>query len=994
MAALIASMSFRFSQPWWLLAGLLAPALVAWAWRDLAPLGRARRALGAALRTLVVLLLAVVLAQPVLTSRSTQLTVLVVFDRSLSVPPELQDRGLAFLASALAHKAPDDLLGVVDVAEAPSISKVPTSDASLRQRNTSLRGGETRLAAGVEMAMAIAPPTTAARVLVVSDGRETSGDLRESARVAAANGIPVDVLPLQYRYDREVVFKGLAAPVRARSGQTVPLRMVLTSTSEARGKLVLSLNGRPVKLDPASESDSVDVELKPGTNVKTVSLPVGTRGVHEFEAAFLPERGCDSIDQNNRASAITFVAGPGHVLVLASEPAAAGALVKALADANLDARLAKPSEFPSSLAALMDCDAVVLANVDSGELKYGEQESLCRYVAEMGGGLVMIGGPNSFGAGGWIGSPLAEVLPVDLDPPQKKQMPKGALVLIMHACEMPQGNFWSKQVAAAAIGTLSRLDLAGVLEYGWGQGGASWVHPFGEVGDKKAILAAINQMQMGDMPDFGAPMQEAYDKLSKCGASVKHVILISDGDPQMPPQKLLDDYKKAGITATGVCVFPHMGAANTSLLAIAQATGGRFYDVQDPQKLPQIFIKEAQVVRRALIVEEKTQPAVAYSLHEITRGLDRFPSLDGFVLTGPKGGLAQLLLATDKGDPLLAAGQSGLGRCVAFTSSADSRWAGQWLAQGNFYGRFWEQAVRWAAKPALSSDCEVFADVQGRNVTVTVEAAEVAGRPVQLSQIVAQAIGPDLSVKELPLTQVGPGRYRAEFRADQGGCYLLNLRYRKAGPGGAPPADAAVGMMHSAVIVPYAPEFRDLTDNTPLLAEVASLTGGRVLGGDANRADLFSRDRVKFPESALPLTQPLLLVWLGVFLLDVAVRRLAVDFRAGYRRAAAAVARLRPGRKTDATLDRLKARRRQYLAQAAPKRKTPTSEVHYEAPTGAPAEPDSSAPAAPPAPRRTPQSPPQAAPPAEPDKSEESTPLQQLLKAKREAQDRMKKGRP
>ena len=79
----------------------------------------------------------------------------------------------------------------------------------------------------------------------------------------------------------------------------------------------------------------------------------------------------------------------------------------------------------------------------------------------------MVGGAESFGAGGWIGSPVSEILPVDMDPPQKKQLPKGALVLIMHACEMPQGNYWGQQVAIAAVNTLSRLDLVGILAYGW-----------------------------------------------------------------------------------------------------------------------------------------------------------------------------------------------------------------------------------------------------------------------------------------------------------------------------------------------------------------------------------------------------------------------------------------------------------------------------------------------------------------------------------------------
>ena len=91
----------------------------------------------------------------------------------------------------------------------------------------------------------------------------------------------------------------------------------------------------------------------------------------------------------------------------------------------------------------------------------------------MGGGLVMIGGPDAFGAGGWQGSKLEEVLPVNMDIPAQRQIPKGALVLVMHSCEMPDGNYWGEQCALkAAIETLSERDEIGVISYAWnGPGG-------------------------------------------------------------------------------------------------------------------------------------------------------------------------------------------------------------------------------------------------------------------------------------------------------------------------------------------------------------------------------------------------------------------------------------------------------------------------------------------------------------------------------------------
>src|SRR5690606_31038557 len=123
-----------------------------------------------------------------------------------------------------------------------------------------------------------------------------------------------------------------------------------------------------------------------------------------------------------------------------------------------------------------------------------------------------------FGAGGWIGSPLADALPIKLDPPQKRQLPRGALTLIMHSCEMPEGNYWGAQTALAAVNNLSRLDLAGVIEYTW-QNGDQWIHPLQEVGSKSAIRRAINNLSFGDAPSFQTMMTLAIPDMEKADAA-------------------------------------------------------------------------------------------------------------------------------------------------------------------------------------------------------------------------------------------------------------------------------------------------------------------------------------------------------------------------------------------------------------------------------------------------------------------------------------------
>lgn len=967
---------FYLDRPVWLVALLLIVPIIWLGWRHMVALGPVRRWGAIVLRCLVMLTLVLLLARLVLARMHETVTVIAVIDRSRSIPTEQAEQGLAYLEDLLPERNPEDVtevearhrLAVVEVAESVGISTLGTPDMKIRRRNTTLEGTQSRLADGIQMAMAIAPPDSATRIVLLSDGNQTAGDLREAARLAAGNNIPIDVVPMRYEYEREVVFRRLVAPTRLRAGQTVPLRFVLSSTGPIAGRIALYVNGAPIDLDPDSDGVGAPVILQGGTSVHTVSLPIATRGIHEFTAEFIADNPDeDRVQPNNRATALTYIAGPGHVIVSDTDGETGPGLADVLRGADLDARYVPVDEFTSDLTRLMDTDAVILSNVDASRLTFAQQEMLTQYVTALGGGLVMVGGPQSFGAGGWIGSALAEVLPVDCDPPQKKQMPKAALVLVIdHSGSMAGLKLqMCKSAAIAAVRLLSEKDLVGVVAF---DTAPEWIVPMTLATDKAAIAAEIRTLGGGGGTDMHPAMVAAAEALQETDTSIRHVILLTDGQTAGADcRPVAQQMAQQNITVSTVAVGDDADFA--LLQTIAGLTRGRFYPVLDPTRLPQIFVKEAQVVRRALIYEETFTPQLVYALSDIVRGVSAVPPLDGYVLTGPKGGFSQILFASEQGDPILASCQAGLGRCVAFTSSIDSRWAARWLAWSG-YDRFWEQVVRWVGKPAQPTDCEVFVDAQGRDISVIVEAADTQGRSIPLAQIEAQAIGPDMAADPLPLTQTGPGQYQGRFTAQQPGSYVVNLRYRKVG------ADETIQSVQSPVTVPFAPEFRDLRDNAPLLEEIARLTDGRVIEL-GTEADLFDPAGLKFPQTLLPLTSWLMGLWIALFLADVAIRRIAFDWVAAQRRVATWWRTRRVKTTGDATLERLK-RTRVTVQQRFKKRsgtRFEASESDLRGPSTLP-ETDVSRP---PKPERKPP------PTIETPREQETSHIQQLLKAKRGA---------
>jgi len=876
-----------FVRPAWLWLIPVAWAVTLWlSRRSIAGLATGAKRWAIAVRLLVIAILIAAMAEPRWLEKSESVGVAAVLDVSRSVPQQRQEQAEAWAnRAAEAHKGPDDRLGYITVAADPRVHLLLQRLNRTLQKTELGRTEATDLAAGITTALAIAPADAALRILLISDGNETEGSLLRAAQQARAEGVPIDVLPVDYSFDREVVVDDLIAPATARLGETLNLRVIMTSKSQepTRGILTIQLNGEPIDADPAEDGFGMIVELDPGMNVFTVPLAVPGAGPQQFTATFdpLPDENNvigDQIVENNRALAVTFVSGQGAVLILATTTEEIVHLTRALDESEIAYEVRHPDDAPQSLTELNAYDCVILANVSMYHFNQAQQEELVQYVHDSGGGLVMVGGPQSFGAGGWIHSPVADALPVRLDPPEKRRMPRGALVMVLHSVEIRGargGVYWGKQTAKAAVRALTRLDLAGIVEHSPMQG-TRWAHPLSEIGDGVAINRSIDNLQYGDMPSFDPPLIRALEGLMSVEAGAKHVIVISDGDPTYS-RSVLQRFAKAQITISAVGVMPHSPRDLQSMRDMADLTKGNFYSItveKDLATIPEIFFKESQTVRRPLIWEgDPFVPAMTGVPSEPLAGISRVPPITGYVVGSDRGAHAFVTMRGKENDPILAHWQYGMGRSVAMMTDATSRWAANWIGWPG-YKQFWEQHVRWAMRPSGDVNTRVFTRTDGDRTRIIVEATDPSGERLNFARFRGRVANPDGTGTPVELKQVGPGRYEGEFGTAQAGSYIASLRYTAPGENG----EVLEGTVQSAVTRPFADEFRALTDNEGLLRQVAELTGGRVLDPeDPAAADLWDRAGLTMPVAATPIWLPTALLALVLFLLDVAVRRVRID---------------------------------------------------------------------------------------------------------------------
>jgi len=835
---------------------LLVLPLAYWlAQRSLSGLRRTRRVIVIVLRLTVLLLLVLALAGLSWVRFNDDQAVVFVLDYSNSLPDRLADQARAYICTAVEQKEPDDLVGLVVFGKNAYVERTPSQKMVLNGINTVLDRDHSDLSSALRLALACLPAGMGRRIVLISDGNENRGSVLDEAAFARQNNTVVDVLPVEYERQGEIHVDKVIAPSEVDRGQTYDVKVVVRSTRESSARLSL-FEGSGLLV-----SNEL-VRLVPGPNVFSVQRKPTQSGFLTYEGVITPEiEEDDYFASNNRASSYVRVLGESKVLYLESDPEQGQHLAGALKKEQINVDLRGLKNLPHSLAELREYDAVILSNVSSDNFTDRELEMFKVYVSDLGGGLVMVGGPKGFGAGYYKGTPVEDALPVEMDVKQRQVALNGALVLIMHTCEFPDGNYWAKKISIAAIDQLSPFDEAGLCYYG--NTGEQWLFRLQPMSNRRKVARLISGMRAGDMPSFDPTLRMAYESLKRTKAATKHVIVISDADPSKPAVALMDGIKKAGITVSTIAIWPHNVSDEKTMATIARYTGGRFYSVRNPKALPRIFIREAATVVRPLIDEKKFVPRVKVPT-EVISGVKRMPPLHGMILTTPKE-LADVALVNDGGDPVLAQWQYGLGRAVAFTSDATSRWARDWVNWGGF-GKFWAQTVRWSSREAETGALKVTQDWDDGKLRIAIDATDRDARFLNDLRITGSAISPSYERREVSFQQTGPGRYETTIRSDEAGPHFLSIGYVDG--------EGNRGTKLSGFTVPYSQEFRDLSPNSYLMERLAKETNGRILTPDDN---VFERN-LPAARNSQPMWQYMLIAALGVFFADVFARRVVIDY--------------------------------------------------------------------------------------------------------------------
>lgn len=741
-------MSLVLGAPEWLFA---VPALAVLGWRV-----RGLR-LGEPLRCLALAALVLALSDPQVRLGGGGLDLWVLMDRSASVAGAAAAQAPEVAAILEKAQGRDDRVYYVDYA----------AEAQRRdQGDAVLRGGlgRTRTAGALDFALGQMDPARPARLMVLTDGYATD-PLGPVAEKVLRRGVPLDYRWLGEGLGADVRVTGLETPARVLPGEAFLVEFSVAGQRDAEVPWEVWRGGNA----PAASGVA---RLKNGAARVRLTDRLGGAGAVRYEARIKPAD--DAYPENNFAGTWVEVAGGGRVVLVtnyADDPLAA-----LLAAQGMRVEVAgNPGALTA--ASLTGARLVVLNNVPAHRVAGEFLAALDFFVREQGGGLCMVGGENSFGAGGYFSSAADELLPVSMELRKEHRKLATAMAIVLDrsgSMAASAGSGGQTKMDLANTGTARAIELLGNFDAVSVHAVDSAPHVIVELAqvgpNRDRMLEAVRRIvSAGGGIYVYEGLKAGWEQLRRAETGQRHLVLFSDAaDSEEPGDyvKLLAEMRAAGVTVSVIGLGAETDVDAALLKDVAAKGGGRIFFTREAAELPAIFAQETVSVARSAFVKEPTGAAGTAGWGEIGARAPKWPAaVDGYNLGYLRDGATASLVTTDEYQaPLVASWTRGAGRVAAVSFPLGGEYshkARAWPEQGDFV----QTLARWLAGEDAPAGVAVRTQIEGETLTVELLHDEAwVGRIAQSAPVAALAA--KAGARALVWEKIEPGRFRATVRLE------------------------------------------------------------------------------------------------------------------------------------------------------------------------------------------------------------------------------------
>ena len=692
------------------------------------------------------------------------------------------------------------------------------------------------------------------RLVVLTDGKETRGDIQNMAQALTAS--QAEFLTLLYENEEtpDAYIDNVMLPSYLHPNDKYSITVLVESNYDTDAVIAL-YNG-------SSQTAANSVHLNKGSNRFAFSAQVDTgtqSGAMENLRVQVQAQG-DTCPENDTFSAYSVVEAVPKILVISGRDTSVSGFASVLGAAGCDYSTVSALNAPDSINAMLDYRAIILVDTYVDDLPVGFLENLETYVKDYGCGFICCGGEDSFALGGYRDTALETVLPVDMQLRSVNEVPSMAMVMVIDHSGSMSGALDGSGItnldiairaATVAADNLRDTDYVGVLTF---DDKYTWQVELQTADDKTAVKDAIKQINEGGGTTIKPALLEACKALEDCDASVKHVVLLTDGMGETGNYTdVISDYTANGITLSTVAVG--MDSDTKLLKKLADNCGGRYYYSDISSDIPKIFAQEVFLGGDSYI-QNGNFPLAVRGGHELTRGLfaEGWPSLYGYVAATPKTASNPVIVSADKEDPILTVWQYGLGRTAAWNSDVTGEWSGAFSGKDD-YVQLWKRIVDYSTGNADMGEDSVNVVTAGEQTEVVYQTGDYGSG----TEILVTMIAPDGESSEAKLHATAPGKYTAQLPTSQTGLYHFNIRRTEGGE--------IQSYMTTAAAVQFSDEYKFDVSAEPYL-RFAGQYGKVITEQDTVWTRIAAQAKERYP-----LTNLLTAFAIFLFLADVAIRR-------------------------------------------------------------------------------------------------------------------------
>jgi uncharacterized membrane protein len=753
---------------------LLLLVVPAWfVWRRFAN----ARGIGGVIRFALLVILVVIVAEPVIDAPESGSTVVLVVDRSRSMPATAKQLENSLRQQAPAEQRESEQFAVVGFGARAVVEQSPGRPPLTNVPDVGR--DESNLHAAVAAALELVPTGGRGRLLLLSDGLADDSLAEPLAAQLRQRGVRVDFLqPPQHRphETRDVELRSVRAPTRVAAGEDITFELELVASDPSPRTLQADRDGALVSVK--------QVELNEGLNHLVWTDRSDHAGV--FEYSFQIAAAGDASPGNNTWATWVEVRGDPAVLVL---DAAGGdtPIVELLRRADLAVDVIAADKADLAIEKLSAYHACVLENVPAPSSGSARAKVLVDFVEQLGGGLMVTGGDRSFGAGGYRFSPIEPLLPVSLRTLGASERPAHALVVLADPHAWDSSGLESEPKVTplqhALLSLAQELDPTDRMGIVTPRTPDPVVFPLSNVTRSNELRDTVQQLGLSNDPSaFPLALSAAWEMLRRAQQPGKHLVLMVTADQLATwPPPAFNPFALKPIDGATISILTWgQPSTRTQVAATGQAAGwaaSRFLATNDSAQLAPILKADWELATGGSFVSRPTAIAISPTLpaDDASRIATPLPTLAGFHAASVRNRARATLVAKDAaGQPLVARWARGPGRVSAalFPFAPTPQATPEW----DHLGAALLEQIRWVGRirEATNSAVPIAIERVDRAVTVRLPANDVdslrtnATAPLEL-RVVQPAGGP---LNSAVLFRRDGSEYVAHFALNQTGTYF------------------------------------------------------------------------------------------------------------------------------------------------------------------------------------------------------------------------------